>query len=220
MLTLALVIAQSQMRIVMDAQTVVAFDVRQVYKTLDGIETTEFVEQWRYSVTETLNGGAAKLKVERTLTKMIVDGTAIIMKPETSETTEDRSPAGDVRNRKPVETLDSVYELRLLRIADVSYPGVAVGAGSAWQKAFEATDYGVPAGTATWLVESEADGMLKGTFTYAEKDVPSPITAEGTFTVSRKDGWPQELAFKAINTYQPGDEEKLPTVFEFSLKRR
>ena len=61
MLTLALVIAQSQMRIVMDAKTVVAYDVRQVYKTLDGIETTEFVSSG-VQRTEMLNGGAAKLK--------------------------------------------------------------------------------------------------------------------------------------------------------------
>ena len=55
---------------------------------------------------------------------------------------------------------------------------------------------------------------------FAEEGIDKPIQAEGTFAVSVADGWPMEIAYKAVNTYQPGDEEKLAALFEFSMKRR
>ena len=204
----------------MDAKTVVAYDVRTSFKTLDGTEEAIFFERWEYSVQELLNGGAVKLKVEKTLTKMSVDGTVTILHPETTVTSEERSPRGQVRDRKPSDDLSSAYELRLLRIGDIVYPPVLAAADSAWTETSAPTNDGLPAATWKWTSEKSENGVLKGTFTFLEAGIEKPIQAEGTFSVSLTDGWPVEIAFKAINTYQPGDEEKLPTVYEFSMKRR
>ncbi|MCH7945436.1 MAG: hypothetical protein IIC73_05395 [Armatimonadetes bacterium] len=79
---------------------------------------------------------------------------------------------------------------------------------------------GLPPANWTWTLDSMADGKAVGRFSFQESETQSPIRAEGKFVASIKDGWPLELSFKAINTYQPGDEERLPSVYEFSMKRR
>lgn len=199
----------------------VAYDVRQSWATLDGEEKTVYVERWAYTVQEKLAGGAARLKLERTAVEMEVDGTKINISSgsgadATSEFVEDRSPRGDVKRKTPA-LVDPTMALRLDRIADIYYPVEAVEIGVKWGRARADVH---PTRIWTWIVDSMGDGKAVGRFTFNEDWTNSPIWAEGKFIVSTKDGWPIELSFKANNTYQPGDEERLPTVYEFSMKRR
>lgn len=203
----------------------VAYDVRQSWITTDGEEETVYIEHWSYTVQEKLAGGAARLKLERTAVGMEIDGTKIKISSgsgadATSEFVEDHSPRGDVKRKTPAR-IDPMMALRLDRIGDLYYPVAAPNIGVAWSREQSREDgEGLPPANWTWVIDSMADGKAVGRFSFQESETNSPIQAEGKFVASIKEGWPIELSFKAINTYQPGDEERLPSVYEFSMKRR
>jgi hypothetical protein len=211
---------EATLRFKYDAKSPVVYDVRRTFKAPNGDEELTYVETWTFSVHEPLTGGAAKLKVERTLLAMVVDGLTIKLDPSSNTSIEDHSPRGDVRNRVPTNQIEPVFELRLLRIGDVLYPPTAVSAGAKWEVVAKATETGIPAAKWLWSFDEFAEGKTKGTFTFAEQEVELPVQAEGKFAFSLEDGWPADLSFIAINTHKLGDEEKLPMVYTFSMKRR
>ncbi|MCH8977890.1 MAG: hypothetical protein IH945_01430 [Armatimonadetes bacterium] len=199
----------------------VTYDVRQSWATTDGEEETVYVERWAYTVSEQLAGGAARLKLVRTAVEMEIDGTKIVIDggpgaDTSNEFVEDHSPRGDVMRKTP-PLIDPTMTMRLDRIADLFYPVEPVEIGVTWTRSQAG---GLPLANWTWIVDSMDDGKAVGRFSFQESQTNSPIQAEGKFVASIKDGWPVELSFKALNTYQPGDEERLPSVYEFSMKRR
>ncbi len=219
-LALALVLAQEPLRYNCGEKINYVFEARHTFRALDESEETTNIETWTFTFAEALTGGAAKLNVERSLNGVIVDGQHYPIKSRPHRGKEDRSPRGDVRNREPSNQIDPTFELRLLRIGDIEYPPTAVIKGTEWIRESKPTEDGLSAAQWTYKATEIKDGKLFGTFSFTEKDVQKPIQAEGSFVTSTRDGWPIEVTFKAINTHQIGDEEKLPTVYSFSLKRR
>ena len=203
----------------------VTYDVRQSWATTDGEEETVYIERWTYTVSEQLAGGAARLKLVRTALEMVIDGTRIVIDggpgaDTSNEFVEDHSPRGEVKRKTPAP-IDPTMVLRMDRIADLYYPVAGSNIGAVWSRDQSREDSaGLPPAKWTWVIDSIADDKAVGRFSFQESQTQSPIRAEGKFVASTKDGWPLELSFKATGTYQPGDEERLPTVYEFSLKRR
>lgn len=220
--TLALM--QAVLRFQYPADMSISYDVRQSWATTDGEEETVYTERWTYTVKEQLAGGAARIVLSRTAVEMEIDGTKIPISNDngsaTSEFIEERSPRGDVK-RKTRAPIDPTMTLRLDRIADLFYPAAAQSIGVTWSRSQSREDSaGLPPAKWTWVVDSISDGKAVGRFSLEESETGSPIRATGKFVASQRDGWPIELSFKADNTHQPGDEERLPSVYEFSMKRR
>jgi hypothetical protein len=211
---------ETTLRYVFAKDQPVAFDVRRSFRELvDGYETA-YIEEWKFTPQEMLAGGAAVIKVERSTNAIEVDGKVHKLTPTTHTETEKRSPRGDVRDRMPSHMVEPLFELRLRRIADFNFPTGPIKPGTKWQVDAAATEDGFPAATWVWSFDEIKDGQVKGIFTFAEKGIEQPIEATGNFTLSTKDGWPTELILKAINTHQPGDEERIPTLYTFSMKRK
>ncbi len=217
---IALVLAQEPLRYHYGEKMSFVYDVKQTHKTVDDSEESTTLEIWTFSFAEPLAGGAAKLNVEKVTTGMIVDGNRIEIRAIPHRSKQDHSPRGDVRNREPSNQIDPSFELRLLRIRDIEYPSTTLAAGTEWRRDSKPTNDGLSGALWIYKATDVKGGKLVGTFSCKEMEVQKPIQAEGTFCMSTKDGWPIELAFKAINTHQLGDEEKLPTVYSFSMKRR
>ncbi len=197
----------------------VAFEVRKTFKAVEGGEETIFVYNEKIEKQADLAGGAAKIKYDRTLIDMHIDGVAIRIRPTTTTTTENRSPRGEVRERTPVEQLDQLLELRLMRIGEILFPPGKIEFGTTWEVEAKATEEGMPAAKWQWKFEKFENGQVSGTFAFAESGIEQPIQASGKFAFAIADGWPTELAFKAINTHLLGDEERVPTYYLYSLKR-
>lgn len=220
LLTLLATQQDSQLRFTFSQEKPLKFDVRRSFKEIEGDYETAYLETWTVTTQELLNGGAAVLKFERTLRSMEVDGKVVKLTPSTQTDTEKRSPRGDVRDRKPTNQLDPLFELRLRRIGDVNYPPQRVGSNQTWKVEAAATEDGFPAATWVWNFETVEHGKVEGIFTFEEQGIENPIKAEGNFTFDATDGWPIEMVYKAINTYLLGDEEKIPTLYTFSIKRK
>lgn len=217
----SLVLLQHLLRYQYTESTVVEYDVRQSWETMDYEEMSVYIEKWKYSVTKMLNGGSSQMSVERLLVGMEIDDEPIkISEGSPTVSDEDHSTRGDVKRktRLPGATLMS---MRLARIGDLFYPVQEVSVGGSWQRE-QSTDEsgGLPPAKWTWTLDEVKEGKASGRFSFIESWIESPVQAEGKFVISLKDGWPLELSFKAINTYQSGDEERLPTIYEFSMKRR
>lgn len=198
----------------------VSFEVKQTFRSVEGEEETVYQETLTVAQLEELAGGAAKVKIERTLTGMSVDGLKLAVDPSTTTTIESRSPRGEVRDRLPTQQLDQLLELRLMRIGEPLYPPTKIELGVVWQVTAKPTEDGLPGATWQWTFQKLEGSDLSGKFSFEESDIDLPIRAEGEFTVSIKDGWPKELRFKAINTHLLGDEDRVPTVYAFELKRK
>jgi hypothetical protein len=218
-LAFLIVLTQSSLRYQFSENMNVAFEVRHTHKTLDGKEETTTIETWEYTFAESLAGGAARLNLVRAKNGMIVDGQHYPIRAIPHKSKEERSPRGDARGREPTNTEEPTLELRMLRIGDIEYPAGEMKVGTEWTRQSQPTNDGLPAAKWTWKATALKDGKLSGTFSFNETGADKPIEAEGKFTVSTKDGWPIELTFKALNTHQLGDEEKLPTIYSYSLKR-
>lgn len=218
-LAFLIVLTQTSLRYQFSEKMNVAFEVRHTHKTLDGSEESTTIETWEYTLAEQLAGGAARLNLVRAKNGMIVDGQHYPIRAIPHKSKEDRSPRGDVRGREPTNTEEPSLELRMLRIGDVEYPAGELKQGTEWTRESQPTNDGLPAAKWSWNATVLKDGKLSGTFSFKEVGIDKPIEAEGKFTVSMSDGWPVEVAFKAINTHQLGDEEKLPTVYSYSLRR-
>lgn len=216
-----LLLLQHVLRFQYTDKTVVEFDVQQSWETTDYAEMTVYKERWKFTVSEMLAGGSARMSLEQMLVGMEIDDEPIkIGDSPPSISVEDRSTRGDVR-RKTVPSVEPMMTLRLARVSDIFYPVAAVDAGSKWQRVQKPEEgSGLPTATWNWTLDSVKDGKATGRISFAESRIENPVQAEGKFVISLKDGWPLELSFKAVNTYQPGDEERLPTVYEFSMKRR
>jgi hypothetical protein len=216
---LALAILQHTVRYDLGEKASFVYDVQQKFKALDDSEETTTIEIWTFAFAERLAGGAAKLETTKVTTAMVVDGQRLEIRAVPHRGSELRSPRGDVRDREPSNQVEPNFELRLLRIADVEYPAELIVVGKEWRRESKPTNDGLPGATWVWKPTQVKDGRLTGTFSFVE-GIEKPIQAEGRFVLSLADGWPIELSFKAANTHQLGDEEKLPTVYSFSMKRR
>jgi hypothetical protein len=219
-LALGLALLQQTVRYDLSERASFTYDVTQTFKTPDGSEETTTLEIWTYRFLEALNGGAAKLQLERATTAMVVDGRRIEIRSMPQRGTELRSPRGDVRERQPASQIEPAFELRLARIGDIEFPSTPLRAGTTWERESKPTDDGLPAAKWSWTADELRGGRISGTFRFSESGVDPAIQAEGKFVSSLADGWPFELTFKAVNTHQLGDEERLPTVYSFTMKRR
>lgn len=218
-LLFALALTQQTVRYDLTLSRTFTYEVVQTFRTVEGEEETTTRESWTYTPVEALAGGAARLETVKATTGLVVDGREIAVRAVPHKGSEKRSPRGASHDREPASQIEPSFELRLLRIGDIEFPSGTVTVGQSWVRESQPTDDGMPAARWEWTPKESRQGRLSGTFTFVEKGTERPIQAEGSFVVSLSDGWPVSLSFKAVNTHQLGDEEKLPCVYSFSMKR-
>lgn len=195
------------------------YEVERTYKSLDGTETTGFLDKVTFVVTKDKVDDRTVVKMLFKPLKTILDGQTFPSSADTPiERTEERTARGEAFQRQ-LMPYDTVLRERQNRIADVVFPPEAIKEGMAWTRAVPDLEDKFPAATWTWtctaLTQQYADLQLS----FAEKSEREPMTAKGTIRVDVKSGWPESIRYSVPETKTPGDSEPVVVSLTVVWKR-
>lgn len=195
------------------------YEVERTYKSLDGTETTGFVDKVTFVVTKDKIEDRTKVKMLFRPLKTILDGQTFPSSADTPiERTEERNARGEAYQRQ-LMPYDTALRERQNRIADVVFPLEPVQEGMVWTRNVPAIEDMFPAAEWTWTCTALTPQFADLQLSFAETSDRGPITAKGTIRIDVKSGWPEEIRYSIPETKTPGDSEPVVVSLNVVWKR-